>query len=78
MVHLRSLFFKGPISKTEEKCIKAYRKTGVSEVIWNVTRVCNLACQHCYINAVSTASRNELSTSEALKFIGKLGSWVFP
>ncbi len=41
------------------------------QVVWNVTRACNLKCKHCYENA-GKKGPNELSTSDALKTIDKL------
>lgn len=34
-------------------------------VVWNWTRVCNLACVHCYASAVQGKAPGELSTAEA-------------
>jgi radical SAM protein with 4Fe4S-binding SPASM domain len=44
---------------------------------WNVTRRCNLSCQHCYLPAVaskkgSAIPSSELTTREALQFIDQL------
>jgi len=41
------------------------------QVVWNVTRACNLKCKHCYENA-GQKELDELSTGEALKTIDKL------
>ncbi|MHA2395131.1 MAG: radical SAM protein [Candidatus Thorarchaeota archaeon] len=41
------------------------------QVVWNVTRACNLKCKHCYENA-GQKGHDELSTEEALKTIDKL------
>lgn len=41
------------------------------QVVWNVTRACNLKCIHCYASAGSFDS-DELSTSEAIKAIDVL------
>ncbi|MBI2294503.1 MAG: radical SAM protein [Betaproteobacteria bacterium] len=43
-------------------------------VSWNVTRRCNLACAHCYLDAVQRKSeaRDELSAEECLAVIGQL------
>ncbi|MGZ7164215.1 MAG: heme d1 biosynthesis radical SAM protein NirJ1, partial [Halobacteriota archaeon] len=34
-------------------------------IVWNVTRQCNLACPHCYIDADSLTSTHELTGDEA-------------
>jgi len=36
------------------------------QVVWNITRACNMNCMHCYENA-GLPSRDELTTEEALK-----------
>ncbi|MHA1754351.1 MAG: radical SAM protein [Candidatus Odinarchaeia archaeon] len=41
------------------------------QIVWNVTRKCNLKCKHCYENA-GRADPDELTTEEALKVIDKL------
>lgn len=44
-------------------------------VSWNVTRRCNLACAHCYLDAVQRKSeaRDELTTGECLAVMCQLG-----
>ena len=44
-------------------------------VSWNLTRVCNLACGHCYLDATQRRSEaaDELSTDEALQVVEDLG-----
>lgn len=44
-------------------------------VSWNLTRRCNLACGHCYLDAVQRKSdcADELSTAEALRVVEELG-----
>jgi radical SAM protein with 4Fe4S-binding SPASM domain len=41
-------------------------------VSWNVTRKCNLKCQHCYINAAANEMRDELTTEEAKGVIDQI------
>jgi radical SAM protein with 4Fe4S-binding SPASM domain len=41
------------------------------QVVWNITRACNLNCMHCYENA-GLLDGNELTTEEALKGIDLL------
>lgn len=38
------------------------------QVVWNITRACNLKCQHCYENA-GTRAKDELTTQEAIRGI---------
>ncbi|MCC7484935.1 MAG: radical SAM protein [Burkholderiales bacterium] len=44
-------------------------------VSWNLTRRCNLACAHCYLDAVQrkSAVRDELDTGECLAVMEQLG-----
>lgn len=39
---------------------------------WNVTNVCNLACPHCYLDAVRRPASGLLSLEEGFKFIDEL------
>lgn len=41
-------------------------------VIWEVTRACDLACQHCRANAVRERHRLELSTEEARRMMDQV------
>ena len=41
------------------------------QVVWDVTRRCNLRCRHCYASA-GTALEDELTTEEALRLIDRL------
>ncbi|HJW65364.1 MAG TPA: radical SAM protein [Candidatus Bathyarchaeia archaeon] len=41
-------------------------------VSWNVTRKCNLACSHCYINAAKDELQGELNTEEAKRLIDQI------
>src|SRR5512136_631493 len=47
-------------------------------VVWNVTRRCNLACPHCYIDATSAAASGELTTDEARAMIDDLAAMGAP
>ncbi len=38
-------------------------------IVWNVTKKCNLACSHCYIDAGDVAASDELNTDEAKRLI---------
>jgi len=41
-------------------------------VVWNVTRRCNLACEHCYTSSGVDASSRELTREQGLKLIDDL------
>jgi len=41
-------------------------------VSWNVTRKCNLKCDHCYINATKDEYRGELTTDEAKRLMDQI------
>lgn len=46
-------------------------------VMWNLTRQCNLACQHCYMDARSSG-RDELSLEEGIRLIDDLAEMKIP
>ena len=43
-------------------------------ISWNLTRVCNLACGHCYLDAVQRRREapDELTTEEALRIVEEI------
>lgn len=45
-------------------------------ISWNLTRVCNLACGHCYLDAVQRRREapDELTTEEALRIVDEIGA----
>ncbi|WP_127477740.1 radical SAM/SPASM domain-containing protein [Sulfurivermis fontis] len=45
-------------------------------ISWNLTRVCNLACSHCYLDAVQRRieAPDELSTAEALDVMAQIAA----
>ncbi len=47
-------------------------------VVWNYTRRCNLKCIHCYADAVSGDSNNEMNTEEGKLFIRQLADFGVP
>ena len=47
-------------------------------VVWNCTRQCNLRCIHCYANADSRRSPQEIDTEEGKAFIGDLADFGVP
>lgn len=47
----------------------AYSPTFRPVIFWNLTRRCNLSCEHCYNASGSQGSSDELSTNEALAFL---------
>ena len=46
-------------------------------VIWNITKKCNLSCQHCYA-ATSTSLEHELTFEEGRKLIDDLSAFACP
>ncbi|KAF1084715.1 Antilisterial bacteriocin subtilosin biosynthesis protein AlbA [Sporotomaculum syntrophicum] len=47
-------------------------------VVWNSTRTCNLRCRHCYSSSTDQTYDNELTTTEAKKFIDDLAAFHVP
>ena len=47
-------------------------------VVWNCTRTCNLRCRHCYSNSDGKRYAGEMTTAEALAFIGQLADFKVP
>ena len=47
-------------------------------VVWNITRACNLSCQHCYENARSKPERDELTLGEKMGVVDQLASAGVP
>ena len=47
-------------------------------VVWNFTNQCNLRCRHCYQSAGSQRIADELSLSEKLRIVDKLGKAYVP
>jgi len=47
-------------------------------VVWNVTKRCNLACAHCYLDATDRAARDELTTDEAHALIDDVAAMGSP
>jgi radical SAM protein with 4Fe4S-binding SPASM domain len=46
-------------------------------VMWNITAQCNLACQHCYMDAQGTAQK-EMALEEGLRLVDDLASLKVP
>jgi radical SAM protein with 4Fe4S-binding SPASM domain len=74
MAHIRSLFFGGPLSESEDKAMKAFQLGRPSEVIWNITNRCNLLCDHCYMAADGRALPDQLSDEETIDIIRQFGA----
>ena len=57
-----------------------YEKKDVSRpvVVWNCTRQCNLSCIHCYANADSQRSPEEMDTAAGKAFISDLADFGVP
>ena len=47
-------------------------------VVWNMTRVCNLNCIHCYAHAVERSHEKELTREQALNLIDDLAGFGVP
>jgi radical SAM protein with 4Fe4S-binding SPASM domain len=47
-------------------------------VVWNLTKKCNLKCQHCYIEAGTTREDEELSTDQAKSFLKDITAMGVP
>ncbi len=47
-------------------------------VVWNVTRQCNLRCEHCYVAATEHRSPKELTRKEALEVVRDLAQFEVP
>ena len=47
-------------------------------VVWNMTKACNLKCQHCYAQATLGPADDELSTAEAKNMIDDLSDYGSP
>ena len=47
-------------------------------VVWNITRMCNLKCIHCYNDSGTGKATNELSTKEAKTVLDDLSNFGVP
>lgn len=47
-------------------------------IVWNITKRCNLRCNHCYSNSLNRAYPHELTTEEALSVIDDLADFKVP
>jgi pseudo-rSAM protein/SPASM domain protein len=47
-------------------------------VVWNVTRRCNLYCEHCYAGADLDAASGELTTAEGKQLLDELADYGVP
>jgi 12,18-didecarboxysiroheme deacetylase len=47
-------------------------------VVWNMTKACNLKCQHCYAHATAGAAEHELTTEEGKAMIDDLAQFGSP
>jgi 12,18-didecarboxysiroheme deacetylase len=47
-------------------------------VVWNMTRQCNLKCRHCYAQALSKKTTDELTTEEGKALLDDLSSYGAP
>lgn len=47
-------------------------------VVWNITRACNLVCDHCYASATSGPAPDELNLNEAERLVDQLIDFKAP
>ncbi len=47
-------------------------------VVWNCTKACNLRCRHCYSSCTGPKEENEMTTEEAMRFMGQLVAYHVP
>lgn len=78
MSHVRSLYFGGPLTEIGKKTLEAFQQKRPSEIIWNITNSCNLYCKHCYVNADTTKSSQELTPAEAMDLVTQIGEAKVP
>jgi len=78
MAHVRSLFFKGPLSDVENKAVTAFKLGRPSDIIWNITNRCNLLCDHCYMAADCTSLPAELTDEETIALVHQMGERGLP
>ncbi|MCL2606932.1 MAG: radical SAM protein, partial [Coriobacteriia bacterium] len=72
MAHVRSLFFTGVASQSENKAQEAKRLGRPSSLIWNITNRCNLLCSHCYMAADGRTLPDQLSEAQAYDMIERM------
>ncbi len=70
------LRYKGK-GKTPHYLIR-YEKDAKPIVVWNMTRLCNLRCIHCYADAKDKPHPEELTTEEAKRVIDDLAEMGVP
>ncbi len=59
-----------PQDPYQQLLARAQQRSIPMDAVWELTRRCNLACQHCYIRA--EAAQDELSTAECLRILPQL------
>ena len=47
-------------------------------VVWNLTKKCNLKCQHCYLDAELDKEKKELTTTQAKSFLNDIAAMKVP
>ncbi len=88
MIAFNQLLFKsGTVSRTIDESrfsyetnpeLLRYTKKDLAVLFWNLTLQCNLKCMHCYANANTKRSPNELSTQRILSVTDDLASMGLP
>lgn len=78
MAHVRSLFFEGAASESENKALAAAKLGRPTSLIWNITNRCNLLCNHCYMSADGHELPDQLSDQECMDLVDRIGEAGVP
>ena len=70
------LRYDAAAESTEPQIADRYQRRPV--VVWNVTKQCNLYCQHCYASADREVAPGELTTAEGKRLLDDLASYDVP
>lgn len=78
MAHVRSLFFEGAASESENKALTAAKLGRPTSLIWNITNRCNLLCNHCYMSADGHVLPDQLTDEECMDLVDRIGEAGVP
>ncbi|MBK5210996.1 MAG: radical SAM protein [Coriobacteriia bacterium] len=78
MAHVRSLFFEGAASESENKALQAVKLGRPSSLIWNITNRCNLKCNHCYMAADAHTLPDQLTDAECIDLVKRMSEAKVP
>ncbi len=70
------LRYDAATESTEPQIADRYQRRPV--VVWNVTKQCNLYCQHCYASADREVAPGELRTAEGKRLLDELAGYGVP